>query len=95
MLSPKAVAEQLQDFMGDVTKSSYRFVKFFNDYDSHKQKSISFYKNTNGGESLTKGTHDAVHSSQLSETEKRDIDNLMKNLDEEIYEKYAKTYSEE
>ena len=95
MVSPKAVAEQLQDFMGDITKSSHRFVKFFNDYELHKQKSISFYKNTNGGESITKGAHDIVHSSQLSSTEKKRIDNLMKSLDEEIYEKYAKTYSEE
>ena len=95
MLSPKAVAEQLQDFMGNIARSSYRFTKFFNDYESHKQKSISFYKNTNGGESLTKGAQDIVHSSQLSETEKRDIDNLMKSIDEEMYEKYAKIYSEE
>ena len=86
---PKNTVEKIQDFMTDGLADGQRYLEFFKNYDLHKQNSIDFYKNTNGGESFTKGEISIHHSERFSMLEKKEIDSIFKDLDKEIYEKYV------
>ena len=51
---------------------------------------MNFYKNTNGGESFTRGATGTHHSEKFSSLERKEIDLMIRNIDTEIYEKYIK-----
>ena len=77
---PRTTVERLQEFMGDISDSGSRYLKFFENLELHKQNSILFYKNANGGESFTKGLPENIvfHGKEYKGSEKKDIDALVR-----------------
>ncbi len=89
LLNPKKTLLNVLEFLGE---PSDRLEKFISNLEVHKQYVISLYNSKFHGPSKSGGADLLYHSKKFDRKDLTEIDNIIKNLNPEIFEKYLKRF---
>ncbi len=85
---PKKTLKRIHNFFKE--KREDGFVKFMTNYQKHKETSVNEY----GDRSWTKGNAPICHSRNCSSQERVKIDDYIKSINNDLYQKYLSQYRE-